>query len=160
MFNLFTSKKTVVTLYAPVKGRIIDITEVPDPVFAGLMMGDGLGVEPAEGVIIAPCDGEIVLVSKTLHAVALKTCEGLEVLIHVGLDTVELGGQGFVAHVQPGDKVTRGDKLLTFNRDYIQSQGKSLITPIVITNMADKVAGISKFLDKTNGIIMEVAVRK
>ncbi|MDF2873779.1 MAG: ptsG [Sporomusa sp.] len=157
--NLFASKKTVVRLYAPVKGRIIDITEVPDPVFAGLMLGDGLGVEPAEGVIIAPCDGEIVLVAKTLHAVALRTQEGLEVLIHVGLDTVELGGQGFMAHVQAGDKVIRGDKLLTFNQEYVQSQGKSLLTPIVITNMADKVAGICKFLDQANGIIMEVEIR-
>ncbi|SMC50770.1 PTS sugar transporter subunit IIA [Sporomusa malonica] len=160
MFNLFKSKKTVVTLYSPVKGRLMDITQVPDPVFAGRMMGDGLGVEPAEGVINAPCSGEILLVPKTLHAVALKTGEGLEVLIHVGLDTVELGGQGFIAHVQPGDRVTRGDKLLTFNQDYIQSQGKSLITPIVITNMAEKVAGISKFLDKADGIIMEVEVRR
>lgn len=159
MFNFFRSRKPLVMLYAPVKGQIIDISEVPDPIFAGHMMGDGLGIIPAEGIIQAPCDGEIVLVPKTLHAVALRSSEGLEILIHIGLDTVELEGQGFIAHVQPGDKILRGDKLLSFNRDYIERQEKSLITPIVITNMNEKVERITKFFDKADGIIMEVEVK-
>ncbi len=160
MFKFFKSKKSPLLLYVPVKGRLMDISEVPDKVFSGCMLGNGIGIEPAEGLVSAPCDGEIVLVPQTLHAVALRSDEGVEILIHVGLDTVELGGQGFAAHVQPGDKVKRGDKLLTFDMEYIRSKGKPLTTPVVITNMAEKVNNITKFWGRADGVVMEIAMKK
>ncbi|BBB92628.1 MAG TPA: PTS glucose transporter subunit IIA [Methylomusa anaerophila] len=165
MFNFLKRKKysnssnSSLKLFAPVKGRIMDISQVPDQVFAGCMIGDGVGIEPDEGLIVAPCDGEIAVLPPTLHAVALISNEGVEILIHVGLDTVELGGTGFTAHVKPGNKVRCGEKLLTFDLDYIRSQGKLLTTPIVITNMDEKVSKLMKFVDSGNGVIMEIALK-
>lgn len=160
MFKFFRNKKSPLLVYAPVKGRIVDISDVPDKVFAGCMMGDGIAIEPAEGLVSAPCNGEIILVPQTLHAIALRSDEGVEILIHIGLDTVELEGRGFTVHVQPGDKVKLGDKLITFDMEYIHSQGKPLITPLVITNMADKVDTITKFLDSPDNVALEVVIKK
>lgn len=159
MFNFFGAKQRKLLLYAPVKGSVLDLAATPDEVFRSGMMGDGFAVEPAEGVVVAPCDGEIVVMPRTGHAVALRSPEGVEVLIHVGLDTVELGGQGFTVHARPGDKVKRGDRLLTFDREFIRGQGKQLVTPVVITNMADKVERLVKYPDRADGVILEVTVK-
>lgn len=114
---MFGFGKRKLKLAAPVAGRIIDITEVADDVFSSKMMGDGFAVEPSAeaDTIVAPCDGEVTLVAKTLHAVALRA-DGVELLIHVGLDTVELAGEGFHALVKAGDQVRRGTPLLQFDR--------------------------------------------
>lgn len=159
MFNFLRKKQGELKLYAPVKGKIVDITETPDPVFGEKMLGDGVAIEPADGVIVAPCDGEISAIPESKHAIAIKTACGLEVLIHVGLNTVELEGQGFELNMKTGDQVSRGKKMLTFNREYISGQGKPLITPLVITNTDEKVKSIAKFFDPEDGVVMVVQIK-
>lgn len=158
MFKLFGKKDEELKLYKPVVGKAIDITQVPDEMFSQKLMGEGVAIEPEEDTVVAPCDGEILLVAKTLHAVALQTSNGVEVLIHVGLDTVELKGQGFTSHVNAGDKVKKGDKLLSFDRQYITEQGKPLVTPVVITNSDEKVADMEKIFGE-NDVIMTIKVK-
>ena len=158
MFGFFNKRKTF-SLYAPVKGCIQDVQATPDSVFSSGMMGDGICINPEGSVITAPCDGEVIVVPKTRHAVALKSTNGVEILIHVGLDTVELGGEGFISHVRQGDQVKLGDKLLTFDASFISSKGKSLVTPVVITNMADKVDRLTKHFDRADGIILEIMAK-
>ncbi len=147
MFNFFKKEKSV-EIIAPMTGTIIDIEDVPDKVFSEKMVGDGLGIEPTEGVVTAPFDGEIVSLFPTNHAIGLRTKGGLELLIHVGLDTVDLKGEGFERLVEENQKVKKGDILLKFDIDYIKAQGKQVISPIIITNM-----DIVKDLDKFNGKI-------
>ncbi|MCC5466198.1 PTS sugar transporter subunit IIA [Pelosinus baikalensis] len=159
MFQLFQRKKEQLILFAPVKGKVVDITNVPDVVFSKKMLGDGLGIEPDENVITAPCDGTIILVAKTLHAVAIEA-QGVEILIHIGIDTVMLDGRGFTPHVNMGDIVKQGDALITFDKDYILQQGKSVMTPIVLTNMEKSVNRIEKRFNSSDGTIMGIEVRK
>lgn len=159
MFQLFQRKKEQLILFAPVKGKVVDITNIPDIVFSKKMLGDGLGIEPDENVITAPCDGTIILVAKTLHAVAIEA-QGVEILIHIGIDTVMLDGRGFTPHVNTGDIVKQGDALITFDRDYILQQGKSVMTPIVLTNMEKSVNRVEKRFNSSDGTIMRIEVRK
>lgn len=134
MLSLFKKKKAI-ELKSPVKGRVIDIKDVPDEVFASGMLGSGIAIDPTEGFVYSPCDCEIVNMFPTKHAVGIKTKEGLEILIHIGIDTVEMKGEGFDAFVNIGDKVKAGDKLITFDLELVKSKAKSPITPMVITNM-------------------------
>ena len=125
-------------IYAPITGEYVKIEDIPDPVFAQKMMGEGFGIKPAEGIVVAPFDGEVVNVFKpSNHAVGVKAANGLEVLVHVGLETVQLGGEGFEALVNTGDKVTKGQELLKFDIDTIDSKVKSTISPVIITNTDD-----------------------
>lgn len=156
MFGLFGGKK--VELVAPVAGKIMDITEVPDSVFSTKMLGDGFAVEPTANCIVAPCDGKVVLLARTKHAVAIEK-EGVQILIHIGLDTVELSGQGFTTHIKENDLVKQGDRLISFDGDYIQSQEKSLTTMLVLTNMEEKVKKVTKDLKAQNGTILAVTVK-
>lgn len=130
----FKFKKSIF-IKSPIPGQIVKLSEVPDQVFAEKMMGDGFAVIPSIGSVYAPIDAEILFVFKTKHAIGLKTREGLEILIHIGLDTVELNGEGFTCYVDAGDFVKAGDKLLDFDMDSIHHHGKNLISPIVITNL-------------------------
>ena len=124
-------------LLAPLEGWVSPLGEVPDPVFADKMMGDGLAIDPIGSVLCAPCDGEIILLHGALHAVTLRAANGAEILMHIGLDTVALGGRGFTAHVTSGQRVRAGDKLISFDLDQLARSARSLITPIVITNGED-----------------------
>jgi len=153
MFGLFNKKK--IEIYAPVLGKVIDITEVEDAVFSSKMLGDGFAVEPEVDCILAPCDGQIVLLAGTKHAVAIEK-DGVQILIHVGLDTVELNGAGFEVHIKENDSVKQGDKLITFDRNYILSQEKKLTTIVVLTNMADKVKNVVKTLEDSSGKILVI----
>ncbi len=137
-------KKKKITLAAPVPGRILDITAVPDAVFADKVMGDGFAVEPEGDTVAAPCDAEVAFVPETRHAVALVR-DGIELLIHVGIDTVALEGRGFTAFVKKGDRVKAGDPLLRFDAAVIRGAGKPLTTEIVVTNM-DAVESLRKNL--------------
>ncbi|MBN9546374.1 MAG: phosphoenolpyruvate--protein phosphotransferase [Alphaproteobacteria bacterium] len=121
-------------LLAPFDGWAAPLSEVPDPVFADRMMGDGVAIDPLAAVLTAPCDGEIILLHAALHAVTLRAGNGAEILMHIGLDTVALGGRGFAAHVAQGQTVKAGDKLISFDLDQLAHAARSLITPIVITN--------------------------
>ena len=123
---------------SPVDGKIVELSEVPDSVFSQKLLGDGFAVDTTGSKIFAPVSGEIAVLFPTKHAVAINTEKGLELLIHIGIDTVELQGNGFTSHVNVGDKVKKGDLLVTLDREEILSKGKSLMTPVIITNM-DKV---------------------
>lgn len=136
--KLFSSKEQVesdVTLMAHMTGRYVPLTEVPDPVFSEKMMGDGFAIEPTVGEVCSPVNGEIVQVFPTKHAVGIRTNNGLELLIHIGLETVALNGEGFETHVVAGDKVAVGQKLVTFDLPFIQQKAKAIVTPCIITNM-------------------------
>lgn len=100
-------------------------------------MGQGLAVEPSEGLLVAPADGEIILLADTKHAVGLKTVQGAEILMHVGLDTVELEGKPFNAKVAVGDQVKQGDTLLEIDLAAIKAAGKATTTPVIVTNAGD-----------------------
>ncbi len=128
---------------SPITGKLVNIEEVPDPMFAQKMMGDGVAIEPTEGKAVAPVAGEIVQVFPTKHAIGLKTKGGIELLLHIGLETVNMKGEGFTAHVKEGDKVNVGDTLVEFDLDLINEKATSTITPIVITNM-EAVASLEK----------------
>ena len=124
----------MVRLHAPMAGWAAPLDEVPDPVFAGRMMGDGLAIDPIEGVLRAPCDAEVIAIPETRHAVTLRLDNGAELLIHIGLETVGLGGEGFTASVVAGQRVRTGDPLIAFDLDGVAVRTKSLISPIVVTN--------------------------
>ncbi|WP_404432656.1 PTS glucose transporter subunit IIA [Sutcliffiella horikoshii] len=129
-----TQTPTEETVLAPLSGRVAELGEVPDPTFSQKMMGDGLAIVPTEGEVVSPVDGEIVQFFHTKHAIGIRSLSGAEILIHVGLETVSMNGEGFEGHVKEGDKVKAGDKLITFNIDLIKEKAADIITPIVITN--------------------------
>ena len=156
---MFGFGKKKISIASPIPGTVIDITAVDDKVFSQKMMGDGVAIEPEGNVVTAPCDGQVVLLARTLHAVALQAENGAEILIHIGLDTVELDGKGFIGHVSVGDKVRRGDKLITFDKTFIHEQGKPLITPIVVTNTDGRVESIAKHLGANSQTIMQIKMR-
>ncbi|PLS16248.1 PTS glucose transporter subunit IIA [Bacillus sp. M6-12] len=130
-------------LAAPLTGKAVQLEDVPDPVFSQKMMGDGIAIDPAEGVVVAPVTGEIVQIFPTKHAVGIKSKDGIEILIHIGLETVAMNGEGFEAHVSQGDTVKKGDKLISFDLDLIREKAKSTVTPIIITN-GDDFGGLQK----------------
>ena len=121
-------------IIAPFDGWCAPLDEVPDPVFAGRLLGDGLAIDPTSGILIAPCDGEIVTLPASGHAVSIRSPHGVDVLIHVGIDTVQLGGRGFDPRVKPGARVKAGDELIRFDLDVVARGAKSLMTPIVVTS--------------------------
>ena len=126
-----------VPLEAPVAGWLTNIRNVPDAVFSEEMMGVGFAIDPTDGTVVAPCAGQILLIAPTNHSVTLRTDEGAELLIHVGLETVALAGRGFKAHVRDGDRVQPGDALITFDMDLVGLEAKSLVTPVVLTNSGE-----------------------
>jgi glucose-specific phosphotransferase system IIA component len=131
----------VVTIVSPVSGRVLPLAEVPDPVFAGGMVGEGIAVEAEEGTILAPVAGRVVHIFPGGHAVGLITPGGLEVLVHVGIDTVSLNGEGFRVTATEGQEVLPGEPLGRFDPRLIAGRGKSLVTPVLITN-PDRLAGM------------------
>lgn len=122
------------TIVSPVTGKVIPIEDVSDKTFADKILGDGIAVEPSEGKVYAPADGEISSVIDTFHAVGITSAGGAEILIHVGKDTVELKGRYFKSHIKEGQKVKRGDLLLEFDLGSIRTSGFELTTPVVISN--------------------------
>ncbi|MHB1829205.1 MAG: phosphoenolpyruvate--protein phosphotransferase [Steroidobacteraceae bacterium] len=123
---------SALVLVSPLAGWSTPLEEVPDPVFAGRMLGDGVAIDPLGSTLHAPCDGEVVLLPETRHAVTLRTARGLEVLMHLGIDTVGLGGEGFEALVALGQPVRTGDALIRFDLDLLARRARSLLTPILV----------------------------
>ncbi|MFC6592782.1 glucose-specific PTS transporter subunit IIBC [Deinococcus lacus] len=121
----------------PVSGALLPLSEVPDEVFSGGMMGQGFAIAPSDGVVRAPFSGVVETLFPTRHAVGLRADNGLEVLVHVGIDTVKLGGEGFEALVAQGDRVTAGQPLLRVDLDTVRSRVPSLVTPVLFTNLDD-----------------------
>jgi len=124
-------------LLAPISGWAAPLEEAPDAVFAERMLGDGLAIDPTGSTLCAPCDGQVIGVHHTRHAVTLRADNGAEILIHIGLETVSLGGEGFEVHVVDGQSVAAGDRLISFDIDLLARRAKSLMTPVVITNGDD-----------------------
>ena len=122
---------------APTAGAAIPLEEVNDAVFSQKILGDGLAIQPAEDTICAPLGGEITSLPDSKHAVGLRGDNGMEILIHVGIDTVNLQGKYYEAHVKVGDKVRTGDLLLTFDRAAIEAAGYETVTPVLLTNTDD-----------------------
>lgn len=119
---------------SPINGKYVKLEDIPDPVFAEKMMGEGFGVEPSDGAVISPVTGHIMQVFPTNHAVGIKSDNGVEVLIHIGLETVAMDGKGFTGHVAEGDRVDVGDKLVDFDMSLVDSEATSTISPVIITN--------------------------
>ncbi len=125
------------TLYSHASGRLVPLEEIPDEAFSTKVLGEGAAVEPSEGRLCAPCDGRIDMVFATKHAVNMVSPEGCEILLHVGIDTVKLGGKYFEAHVRDGQEVRRGDLLITFDIEKIRAAGYKTVTPMVVCNTED-----------------------
>lgn len=124
MFSFLKKKNTVKELIASTNGKVIPITEVKDDVFSSCMLGKGIAIQPVDGIVLAPVDGTIsVTMEGTNHAVGINVTDGFDLLIHIGIDTVSMNGEGFTAHVKMGDKVKAGDKLVTFDKDLVLSKG-------------------------------------
>ncbi|MGZ2746122.1 phosphoenolpyruvate--protein phosphotransferase [Burkholderia stagnalis] len=123
-----------IVLLAPLTGPIVALADVPDPVFSGGMFGDGIGIDPLAGKLVAPCAGVVSHLARTGHAVTITTPQGAEVLLHIGIDTVELNGQGFTARVEAGARVAAGDLLIEFDQDAVARSAHSLVSVIAIAN--------------------------
>ena len=124
-------------IYAPIAGKAVSITEVPDHTFAEGMLGNGVAIIPADGKVYGPCDATVDLMFATGHAVSLVAANGAEILIHVGLETVGLEGKPFTVHVKNGDAVKKGDLMVEVDPEAIKAAGLNTITPIVICNTDD-----------------------
>ncbi|MCM3651519.1 beta-glucoside-specific PTS transporter subunit IIABC [Metabacillus litoralis] len=129
-----TDKK--MTVYSPIEGTLLSLSDVPDPVFSSGAMGKGVGIEPTIGRAVAPFDGTVTMIFPTSHAIGLTSEDGVEVLIHIGLDTVQLEGKHFTAHVKDGQAIKKGDVLVEFDIAGIKDAGYKLTTPVIVTNTA------------------------
>jgi phosphocarrier protein FPr len=123
-----------IVLLAPLTGPVVPLAEVPDPVFSGGMFGDGIGIDPLDGRLVAPCDGVVSHLARTGHAVTITTQQGAEILLHIGIDTVELAGSGFTAKVEQGAQVRTGDLLIEFDQDAVARAAHSLVSVIAVAN--------------------------
>ncbi|HWX12053.1 MAG TPA: phosphoenolpyruvate--protein phosphotransferase [Trinickia sp.] len=132
--RLMSQTQDEIVLLAPLTGLIVPLAEVPDPVFAGGMFGDGVGIDPLEGRLVAPCDGTVTHLARTGHALTLSTPEGAEILLHIGIDTVELNGQGFTAKVAQGAHVKAGELLIEFDQDFVATKAPSLVSVVAVAN--------------------------
>ena len=135
LFDIFKKKeKTVVTIYSPMNGKVIELKEVPDEAFAQKMVGDGCAIEPDKGIICSPIDGQLMNIFPTNHAIIFETIDGLEMIIHFGIDTVKLDGKGFQKLREPGP-IKVGDEIVKYNLDEIKDNVPSTRSPIIINNM-------------------------
>ena len=125
--------KNQINIKSPITGEVISITEVSDPAFSEKMLGDGVAIHPADGRVVAPVNGTVTQMFDTFHAVTLTSNEGVEILIHVGINTVQLKGEFFIPHVKTGDSIKIGDLLLEFDLNAIRKEYET-VTPVVICN--------------------------
>lgn len=141
MFGLFKKKDKEVLdeIVSPCKGEVVHLNKVPDPVFAELMMGDGIAIKPVERKLYSPVNGEVVQVFDTKHAIVVRSEDGTDILMHVGLETVSLEGVPFDVKVGSGQKISKGDLLMNIDLEYIESKGLNTIIPIIVLNDPDKV---------------------
>lgn len=135
MLKMF--KKKGEPVFQPVAGTVVVLADVPDPVFASGVVGDGFAVDPTEGSFRSPVDGELILLAKTLHAFAVRTDAGAEILVHIGMDTVKLKGAGFTAHRAKGDRVKQGEVIISCDLEQMSAAVPSMVTPVLVTNGAE-----------------------
>lgn len=132
--KLFQNKPKEKVIFSPLNGQVIPLSNVKDPVFADGILGKGAAILPLEGRLVSPVNGTILNVFPTLHAIGIQSDDGLEILIHLGFDTVELEGKYFKSNISEGDKVSVGDLLIEFQIEEIKNAGYDITTPIVVTN--------------------------
>lgn len=135
---------TIISIQSPLVGHAKDLSQAQDPVFAQGVMGQGLVIEPTDGELLAPINGVVSAIFPTKHAIGLISDEGVELLMHIGMDTVNLNGQGFTAHVKQGDRVSVGDALISFDIEAIKAAGYPVDTPVIITNQNDFQADVTR----------------
>ena len=136
MFNFFHKNKKH-EVYASISGVTIDLSRVPDEAFSEKILGDGVAIIPNSGEILSPVDGVIEQVVETSHAYCIRSNDGLEILIHVGIDTVKLNGEGFEVYVSKNQSVKKGDLIAKVDLDVLRNKGYNLHTPVIITNMSE-----------------------
>lgn len=164
LFGFFSNNNNNnhVIIKAPVSGKVLSLSDLPDKVFAMKMVGDGMAVDPSEGVVVAPFDGRVKQVFSTGHALVVESKEGLAVLIHIGLDTVNLKGEGFTILVTEGQEIKAGTPLIEFDMELISKRGYSLKSPIVLPE-ADRIKEIvfteEKEVKKGQDILMKVKLK-
>ena len=139
-----SAQPAVITLMAPLSGVLMPIEAVPDPVFARKIVGDGISLDPTTQILLAPCAGSVLNIHSAGHALTIGAEGGLEVLLHIGIDTVQLKGAGFTPRVKAGDKVTEGQPLIEFAADEVAKKARSLLTQIIITN-PERVGAMRKY---------------
>lgn len=132
--NAVKETKQSCSLFAHLSGRVVKLEDVPDEAFSERILGDGVAIEPDEGVLYSPCDGRVVKMFDTKHAVNILSDDGCEILLHVGIDTVKLSGKHFTSHVNDGDRIHKGDKLITFDVTAIKKAGYKVVTPMIVCN--------------------------
>ena len=137
IFDIFKKSKQEESkgIVSPTNGELLEITKVPDEVFSTKMMGDGFAIKSTDGIIVSPVDGKVGVIFETKHAVIIESKEGKEVLIHLGIDTVNLKGEGFEVFVNVGEEVKAGDKLVKMDLPFIEANAKSSISPVIFTNL-------------------------
>ncbi|WP_413699188.1 PTS glucose transporter subunit IIA [Psychromonas sp. KJ10-10] len=138
-----TPDDNTINIIAPLSGEIVSIEDVPDVVFAEKIVGDGIAIRPTGNKMVAPCDGQIGKIFETNHAFSLESDSGIELFVHFGIDTVELKGEGFTRIAQEGQKVKMGDTIIEFDLEYLKENAKSILTPVVISNM-DEIKELQK----------------
>ncbi|WP_032092863.1 MULTISPECIES: PTS glucose transporter subunit IIA [Pasteurellaceae] len=143
LFGSKDNKAVDVTIYAPLSGEIVNIEDVPDVVFSEKIVGDGVAIRPTGNKIVAPVDGVIGKIFETNHAFSMESKEGVELFVHFGIDTVELKGEGFTRVAQEGQSVKRGDTVIEFDLALLETKAKSVLTPVVISNM-DEISSMDK----------------
>lgn len=157
----FGRKKKNITIEAPMTGNAVPLEQVPDPAFSQKIIGDGIAIEPTQGLLIAPFDGHVVHLIDTKHSLVLGHESGLELLVHIGVNTVSLEGKPFTTHVKAGDKVKKGDKLIEFDIEAIKAAGLPVITPILVAN-GDVVAELKVnegAVTAGSGTLMEIKMK-
>lgn len=153
------NQKTPQLIYAPINGEILSIEEVPDPIFSQKMMGEGVAFIPIDGNVASPVNGKVIQVASTKHAIGILADGGTEILIHVGLETVALKGEGFDVKVNVGDSITVGQLLLTYNLQHIREHAKSDMSIMVITNSQSNPHKYEMSLDKDARIAETVVIK-
>ena len=133
--NTNNSEQNGIKIIAPISGKIIALEDVPDIVFAEKIIGDGLAINPSDNKLVAPCKGIVKKIFETNHAISFETEHGIELFIHIGIDSVDLKGNGFVRKVTENQQVDAGETIIEFDLELLQSKAKSAITPIIISNM-------------------------
>lgn len=145
--KLFGKKENTVKevkIYAPLSGEVVNIEDVPDVVFSEKIVGDGIAIRPNGDTIVAPVNGTIGKIFETNHAFSIESEDGVELFVHFGIDTVELKGEGFTRLAEENQKVKAGDPIIKFDLALLSEKAKSVLTPIVISNM-DEISNLQKF---------------
>ncbi|MGM0124847.1 PTS system, beta-glucoside-specific IIA component [Enterococcus sp. AZ194] len=148
----FLPEVTDETIASPVKGKVMPLKDIKDPTFSSGVMGNGVGILPAEGKVYAPFDGMIEAVFPTNHALGIKSNDGIEMMIHIGIDTVKLKGQNFTAHVKNGENVKKGDLLIEFDKEAISKAGYDITTAVIVTNLNVITSHSGDEIDRLEGL--------